>query len=595
MSEWHVLERSRVGGRSAWRLRFAVLFSLMIIVSLVFSACAQVAEPEAAPETEAEMEEAASAEEDTAEEAPAEEEEETAAEVEEESGPQKGGTLVIAMDAEADILDPTSAGGWITWRVNRNMFDTLVMEDLTQEDVDVPPRIPGLAEDWEVSDDGLEWLFYLRDGVKFHDGTMLDAEVVKWNIERMWDESKPHYSAKAASCTASTWQNLQEIEVVDDLTIRLVFDEPFGEFIGTMLLGGCGNTAIMSPASWEEYGDEVGEHPAGTGPFRFVERVRGEKIVLERWDDYWGAELGGPYAEPYVDRLIFIPMPDHAARIAALEAGEVDMVWSPPPDAVVDMVDKGFQLSQGPTPHVWYWNLNVEEPCYDDVQVRQAINYAIDRESMSQDLLQGTVLPAYTIVAPGGPVYDPEYEPYAYDLEKARELMASSSCPDGFTSKWLVPTGGSGNIIPVPIAEWIQRDLSAIGVDIELETYEWQTYLGFWWKGIQEGEAAYMMSWGAVTPYFIDIAAHSKWFAPDGSNIGWYSNPEVDALLDEALIEMDDERRYELYKQANMLIAEDAAFVPVVHDSAPYLLGPNVHGFMHAPQEWMDFRTVWLE
>jgi peptide/nickel transport system substrate-binding protein len=561
-------------------------FVLLIILALLLSACAKATEPVTEPGAQEEP----AVEEEAEEEGAAEELTD-----EEPGGPKEGGTLVIAMDAEADILDPTSAGGWITWRVNRNMFDTLVMEDLTQEDVDVPPRVPGLAERWETSEDGLEWTFYLREGVKFHDGTMLDAEVVKWNIERMWDESKPHYSAKAASCTASTWQNLESIEVVGDLTLKLNFVEPFGEFIGTMLLGGCGNTAIMSPTSWETWGDEVGEHPAGTGPFKFVERVRGEKIVLERWDEYWGAEVGGPYAAPYIDRLIFVPMPDHAARIAALEAGEVDMVWSPPPDAVVDMVDKGFQLSQGPTPHVWYWNLNLREPCYDDVRVRQAINYAIDRESMARDLLQGTVLPAFTIVAPGGPVYAPGYEPYAYDLEKAKELMAESSCADGFTSKWLVPTGGSGNIIPVPMAEWIQRDLSAIGVDIELETYEWQTYLGFWWKGIQPGEASYMMSWGAVTPYFIDIAAHSKWFAPDGSNIGWYKNPEVDALLDQALVEMDDEKRYDLYRQANEIIAEDAAFVSVVHDSAPYLLSPRVKGFVHAPQEWMDFRTVWLE
>ena len=576
------------------RARMACAAVVLLLLLLPLAACAPAETPAPATEEPAVVEEAEEAEPEEAEPEEAEPEEAEPEEAEP-AGPSPGGTLVVAMDAEADILDPTSAGGWITWRVNRNMFDTLVMEDLTQEDVAVPPRIGGLAEEWEVSDDGLEWTFHLREGVKFHDGTDLDAEVVKWNVERMWDEDAPHYSAKAASCTASTWQNLESIEVVDDLTVKLHFDAPFGEFIGTMLLGGCGNTAIMSPASWEEWGDEVGEHPAGTGPFKFVERVRGEKIVMEKWDGYWGAELGGPYAAPYVDRLIFVPMPDAAARIAALEAGEVDMVWSPPPDIVKDMVDKGFTLSQGPTPHVWYWNLNLEEPCYDDVKVRQAVNYAIDRAGMARDLLQGTVLPAYSIVAPGGPVYDPDFTMYEYDLEKAKQLMAESSCADGFTSKWLVPTGGSGNIIPVPMAEWIQRDLRAIGVDIELETYEWQTYLGFWWKGIQPGEAAYMMSWGAVTPYFMDIAAHSKWFAPDGSNIGWYKNPDVDALLDQALVEVDDEARYELYRQANEIIAQDAAFVPVVHDSAPYLLSPRVHGFVHAPQEWMDFRTVWIE
>ena len=132
---------------------------------------------------------------------------------------KRGGTLVVAMDAEADFLDNQAAGGWITWRVNRNMFDTLLMEDLTVSDVDVPQIIPGLAERWEVSEDGLEYTFFLRKGVKFHDGTEFTAETVEWNIRRMWDESAPQYSAKAASCTGFSWQALKEIEIVDTYTI----------------------------------------------------------------------------------------------------------------------------------------------------------------------------------------------------------------------------------------------------------------------------------------------------------------------------------------------------------------------------------------
>lgn len=568
------------------------LFAPLLVLTMLMAACGQATQPANPSGSQGQSTLAPTAAEITSQPTPGQTSAPTGAAT---STPKDGGTLVVAMDAEADILDPTSAGGWITWRVNRNMFDTLVEEDLTKSNVKVPPRIPGLATSWDMSSDGLTWTFHLRSGVKFQDGTPFNADAVKWNIERMWDKTKAWYSAKAASCTASTWQTLKSIEVVDPLTIKLHFSKPFGEFIGTMLLGGCGNTAMMSPASWEKWGDKVGEHPVGTGPFKFVERVRGERIVLEKWDGYWGTKLGGPYAAPHIDKLVFVPMPDPAARTAALESGEVDMVWSPSPDSVPKMVAKGFQLSQGPTPHVWYWNLNMREPCLKDIKVRQAINFAIDREGIAHDLLKDTVLPAYTIVAPGGPVYDPNYKPYPYDLGKAKQLMAESSCPDGFTTKWLVPTGGSGNITPVPIAESIQRDLSAINVDVKLETYEWQTYLGFWWKGIQPGQGAYMMSWGAVTPYFLDIAANSKWFAPDGSNIGWYKDPKVDDLLNKALVQMNDSKRYDLYSQANHLIAQDAAFVPVVHDKAPYLLSPRVKGFVHAPQEWMDFRTVWLQ
>jgi peptide/nickel transport system substrate-binding protein len=374
-------------------------------------------------------------------------------------------------------------------------------------------------------------------------------------------------------------------------------NRPFGEFIGKLVDGGCGNTSLMSPENWKKWkNEEIGEHPVGSGPFKFVERVRGEKIVLERYDDYWGATLNDPrYQAPYVDRLIFRPMPDAAARVAALETGEVDIIWSPPPDSIQPLLDKGFKVSQGPSPHVIYFNLNMREPCMQDMKARQALNYAIDREGIARELLKGTALPAHGMIVPGSPAFDPNYKPYPYDTAKAKQLLAESSCAQNPEITLLVPTGGSGNIIPVPIAEWIQRNLNEAGFKCELETYEWQTYLSFWWKGIQENQTGYWMSWGMTTPFWVEVFAHSKWFAPDGSNIGWYKNPEVDALLDQALAETDEKKRYELYTKAHDLVMQDASMIAVVHDSTPVLMAPYVKGYVHAPQNWMDFRTIWLD
>mgnify|MGYP001025390810 FL=1 len=510
---------------------------------------------------------------------------------------ENGGTLIVAMDAEADFLDNQAAGGWITWKVNRNMFDTLVMEDLTAEGVDQPPIIPGLAESWEISDDGLTYTFHLREGVKFHDGTELDAEAVRWNIERMWNPEAEQYSAKAAACTAFSWQALESLEVVDESTIRFHLNRPFGEFIGKMVDGGCGNTSLMSPTNWEKWGnEEIGEHPVGTGPFRFVERVRGEKIVLERFDDYWGDQLDDPrYTGPRIERLIFRPMTDPATRVAALQAGEVDLIWSPPPDWLDAMERRGFQVEQAASPHVIYFALNLREPCLDDPKYRQAISHAIDRQGIAENLLKGAAVPAYGMIVPGSPSFDADFRKNAYDPIRAQELLAASSCPDGGpTMTWLIPTGGSGNMAPIAISEWIQRNLNEVGFNVELEAYEWQTYLSFWWKGLQQGQSASWMSWGMTTPLWVEVVGHSKWHPPEGTNVGWYQSEEVDALLDGALVEIDDAERESLYAEANRVMMEDAALLPIVHGKTPVLLGPNVEGYVAAPQNWRDYRTIEL-
>ncbi len=512
--------------------------------------------------------------------------------------PKRGGTLIVGLDSEADFLDNQAAGGWVTWRVNKNMFDALWTEDLTRAEGPVPEIIGELAESWEVSEDGTEWTVKLREGVTFHDGTALNAEAVKWNIDRMWNEDSEQFSAKANGCTAFSWQALESMEVVGEHTIKLVMAAPYGEFLGKQVDGGCGNVSLMSPSNWAKWGNEnVGEHPVGTGPFEFVERVRGEKIVMERYEDYWGADSDDPrFRAPYLDRLIFVPYTDAASRVAALEAGEIDIAMSLPPDSIQRLEEKGFTVKQGPSPHVIYFTLNMREECLDDPNYRKAIQFAINREGIANDLLGGTALPAYGFVVPGNNSFDPDYKPYPYDPEKAKELLAASSCPDGGpTMTWLIPTGGSGNIIPVPIAEWVQRNLQEAGFDVALETYEWQTYLSFWWRGQQEDQHAYWMSWGMTTPIWVEVVSHSKWFAPNGSNVGWYENAEVDALLDQALTEMDDAKRYDLYKQAHDLVMEEAAIVPIVHDSTPYVMQPYVKGYVHAPQNWQDFRTVWLD
>ena len=500
-----------------------------------------------------------------------------------------GQTLVIGIESEADVLDPQAAGGWVTWRINRQIFEALVDEDLTtpSSEAAVPEIVPGLAESWDVSPDGLVYTFHLRPGVTFHDGTALDAAAVEYNVRRMWDETSPQYSAKAAGQTNFIWTFVTDVQAPDPSTVVVTMSQPFSPFLRMLAQGGNGSTAIISPKALQEFGEDIADHPVGTGPFRFEERVRGERISLLRNDDYWGTA-------PTLDGVVFRPIPDPSARVAALRSGDVDMISVPSPDSVASLVEAGFQLSEGTPPHVWYLSFNMKDRYTGIKEVRQAINLAIDRKGMAENLLAGTVNPAYDVQAPANAAYVERSAEYSRDVARARELLASVGLADGFTTTLTTSVDGSGQITPAPMAEYIQQNLAEVGITVEIETQEWISYLGTWAQGAQDGVGMMQMSWGMTTPYWLYIATSSTLQAPNGPNVGYYSNPELDAVMSSAIQATDEETANDLWRQANDIVTADAALAPVVNDKAPYVLAPYVQGFVSASEEWYDLRSVSL-
>lgn len=506
-------------------------------------------------------------------------------------GPRKGGTLVFGIEAEPDVLDPHREGGWITFRVTHQIFESLVTEDLSKpaSEVALPPLKPGLAETWEMSADGKTYTFHLRKGVKFHDGEPFNAQAVDFNIRRVWDKKFQYYDPRS-SIGMHTWQALKEIKIVDDNTIQLILERPFEPFLRMIAQGSMGTAGVMSPAALKKYGqDQVGEHPTGTGPFKFVERVRGQKIVIARNDEYWGQKA-------YLDRVIFRPLPEAAARVTALSTGEADVIAVPSPDSVAQLKAKGFDVIMGTVPHVWYLTMNFKDPIISkDLRIRQAIAMAIDREGMAKNLLKETATAAYSIQSPANEAFDPNFKDYPYDPEKAKKLLADAGYPNGFETTYQVSVDGSGQLIPVPMSEWIQRDLAKIGIKVRLDTYEWNTYLGKWVGGMEPGIGFNQFSWGFSTPYFLYIIAHSKYAAPVGLNSGRYSNKTVDELMDKATQELDPKKAQAIWRQVNEMLSKDAAFIPIISDRAPHALSKKVHGFVVPAQEWLDLNIVWLE
>ena len=502
--------------------------------------------------------------------------------------PTPGGTFLIGMEAESDVLDPHVACCGLTYRVNSQLYEGLVAEDLTLKDVPFPPLIPRLAESYEVSPDGTTYTFKLRPNVAFHDGTPWNADAAKYNFDRIANPEAPHFNQKANAFCHYAVQFITSTEVVDPMTFRITMSQPFNDFLRLTTMS-CGEVVMISPEAHKRLGDDgIANQAVGTGPFKFVERVMGEKIVMERNEAYHGQK-------PYLDRLIWRPLPDATARVAALERGDIDFLMVPHPDSVPQLRDKGFIVDTQEYPHVWYISLNMREPILQDVRVRRALHMAIDKEGMAADLLQGVAQRANSLLPPRCPAFDPNFQGYPYDPEQAKALLAEARVAEGTEIVYQTSVSGSGQISPVPMMEWIQQDYAKIGLKLRIESYEWLAYLREWGAGSKPGTHALQQSWGMSANYWLGMVTHSKNQAPNGSNTGWYANPDVDGLIDRAIAAVTEEESIALWRQAHQLIMDDAAIIPVVHDLNPMVYHDRVKGFILPPEWWFTFSTVWLE
>ena len=506
------------------------------------------------------------------------------------SATDNGNTLVIGIESEPDILDPQGAGGWVTYRISHQLFEGLVGEDLSKPSAEAPTTelTPKLAESWDISADGLNYTFHLRKGVKFHDGSDFNAAAVEYNIRRMWDKNSPQFNARAAGNTTFVWQYLNGITVVDDSTVTLTLSQSFSPFLRLMAQGGSGSTDIISPAALEKYGDDIGDHPVGTGPFKFDERVRGQRVSLVRFDGYWGEKAK-------LDKVVFRPIPDASARVASIRSGETDIIAVPTPDSVAGLSSEGYNVVEAAPPHLWYIMLNQHEAPMQDLKVRQAIMYAIDRESLTKDILKDTALPAYQLQAPANEAYEAS-EPtmYSFDLAKAKALMAESGFPDGFETTLETSVDGSGQMMPVQMAEFIKQNLEKIGITVNIKTYEWISYISHYNEGLADGVGMAQMSWGMSTPYWLSIVTDSAMTAPNGPNTGYYSDPQLEAVIDQAVAATDEAEATKHWAEANSIAAAGLPFIPVVNDKSPYVLSKSVQGFVLPSEEWYDLAGVSL-
>ena len=495
----------------------------------------------------------------------------------ENDGKQHGGELVIATVSDAISLDPAGANDVPSFDIQFNIFEKLIKHD---ENMGLQPS---LATSWEAVDD-TTWEFKLQEGVTFHDGTTFNAEVVKANVERIIDED-------VAAPTAYLLDMIDEVVVIDDYTIQIKTAYPFSG-LPAHLAHSAGAMISLEQieadyAAMEEGADPgsvINEKPIGTGYFKFDEWSPGQYIRLVKNEDYWdGAAL--------LDSVTFKVVPEDLTRIAELNTGDshVTNQLSSSDVAQIESTEGLAMLQQGSV-SLDYLGFNTQKEPFDDERVRQAITMAINKEQIVDGIANGYAIPAAGPLAPNVFGYDENLEGIAYNQEEAKKLLAEAGYEDGFsTSIWTNETRER-----LDIATNIQSQLSEIGIEVEIEIFEWGAYL----EKIGEGEHdMFILGWSNGTadadnglyPLF-----HSENMGPPG-NRTFLDHGELDSILEEARQTADEAERIELYKQAQELLVELAPMNYLMHKDYLSGLREEVKGLSMLPTKFLLLKDVNIE
>lgn len=504
------------------------------------------------------------------------------------------GTLRVGMTAN-DI--PLAWGqpdnGFEGFRfVGLQLYDALINFDLSSPDKP-SGLIPGLAESWSVDESKLKWTFKLRQGVPFHDGSTFNADAVIFNLDKLFDENSPQYSARQASLVNFRMPSYQSIEKIDEYTVEITTKSPDSFFPYQICY-----FLMASPAQWEKSKDwnQFAKEPSGTGPFKFSSSTAREQLVLEPFAEHWDKDR-----VPMLDKVVLIPLPDPSARTAALLSGQVDWIEAPAPDAIPRIKEQGLQVISGIYPHVWSWHFSrVEGSPWNDINVRKAANLAVDREGIVQ-LLGGYAVPATGHVVKGDAWYgNPSFE-LKRDVEAAKKLMAEAGYgPDKpLEVKMAISASGSGQMLPLQMNEYIQQNLAEIGIKVEFDVVEWQALLDIWRAGAKapqaKGANGTNVSYTTQDPYSsFTRFMRSDLHAPNGVNFGYYSDPEMDELLNAAQLAFDPAERDAVLAKVHTKEVDEALFLWVVHDVAPRGMSAKVKGFAPARNWFQSLSTTYM-
>ncbi|MEJ7793050.1 MAG: ABC transporter substrate-binding protein [Gaiellaceae bacterium] len=528
-------------------------------------------------------------------------------------GGAEGGTLVFAGASDPVVLDGALVSDGESIRVITQIFETLVaLKPGTTEPV------PGLAESWEADDAGTAWTFKIREGVTFHDGEPLDAEAVCFNFDRWYNFEGPLQNPGATyywqvvfggfktfnKDSGAPEESLYEsCEATDETTAVLTLTKPSATFIPALSQQAF---SIASPKALEEFNADEGttdadgifspsgtfgtEHPIGTGPFEFVSWTRNDRLVLKRNEDYWGDKAK-------LDELIIRPIADNAARLQALQSGEIqgyDLVE--PQDITTLEGDENLEVIDRPAFNVAYVGFNIAKKPTDDAKVRQAIAYGLDRQAVVDNFYSGRAEVATQFMPPEVVGYADDVTTYEFDPEKAKQILQDAGYELPVPLEFWYPTDVSRPYMPDPKRnfEAFAASLNKSGFKVTAKSAPWNPdYLG----RADEGNAGNLRLLGWTGDYGDADNFIGTFFQSPQKAWGTTTTPltEIEDLLDEAEIETEESKREELYQEANRQIMDQLPGVPYAHSRPALAFTANVNGYVASPTTNESFASVTLE
>lgn len=494
-------------------------------------------------------------------------------------------TIIVGLEAEPTSLDAHQISDYNSSRAAMELYDQLVQFKDGSTELE-----PDLAEKWDISEDGLEYTFYLKEGITFHDGTSFNAEAVKFSYERQMDSNHPHHDTGQYSYAEFTFGTINTIEVINEFTVKISLKEPFAPFLSNLAMHAA---SIISPTALKEYGADFTKNPVGTGPYKFVSWNPGVEVILEKNTDYFKGE-------PSIEQLIFKPISEAQTRLAELEAGNIDLIVNVPPDDLERLKgDSNLQVIEQAGMHVWWTAFNTQKEPFNNQKVRQAVNYAINKEAIVDGILQGTGELANSPLPPTVWGHNANLKNYNYDPEKAKALLEEAGYADGIDVTYWVPESGSGMQQPQTMAAAIQSDLAAVGINVEIQTLEWGAYLDKVFVPADENDMdMHQMSWigdNGDPDNFLYILLSGEQWPTAGFNDSYYKNQQVDELLAKARITKDKGERTAMYEQAQEIIMEDAPWIVLDHEKQIIVANKNIKDFELHPTGVFRFSGVKME
>ena len=426
--------------------------------------------------------------------------------------------------------------------------------------------VPLLAESYETPDNRT-WIITLRKGIRFHDGTPFNAEAVKFTFERIVEP-------EVAAPRASILKPMESIEVIDEYTVKLTTTAPYGAMLSALCHA---NTAIVSPSAVKKYGS-VMNNPVGTGPFKFSERVPGDRVTLVRNEDYWRGPAG-------IDTFVYKVIPEVSTITAMLETGDIDFMIDVPPEQTARLnFNPDVELVVQPGTRINYFGFNHKVTPLDNLLVRQAFAHAIDRDAYV-GTLNGLGFRSNGIIGPKVFGYDPSIEDsgYAFNPGKAKELLRRAGYSRGL--KLVLHTSNTPDYMSM--AEIVQAQLKDVGVDIRLNVMEWGAFLAATRKHEHQ---LFLLAWGNLTADGSELVYPN--LHPETAPRSNYSNADTDQLILASRATNDQGERLRILKEVNRILVEDVAMIPMAHAAVAYAYNKDVSGLEVRPNNsWFVYRV----